>query len=74
MNTQMTDEQIAAKYLERIERTAAKEGKAAGIQRGVAMLMSWTIGREFGESTESYFARNPEKKMFAEMFNAWRTR
>jgi hypothetical protein len=74
MTGELTNEQIAAKYMERIERTTAKEGKAAGIQRGTAMLMSWTIGREFGETVDSYFARNPEKKKFAEMFNAWRTR
>ena len=54
-------------YIERIEKHAAKYGKESAIERGRQMVGSWILGREFGESCESFFARNP----LMEEFNVW---
>ena len=59
-------------YQARILRTYAQRGKQEAIQRGVSILMSHSLGREFGETCESHDAKHPEITAFREWFNAWR--
>lgn len=47
-------------YIETIKKHEAKWGKESAIQRASRWLCSLTLGREFGETVESYNARNPQ--------------
>jgi len=58
-------------YVERIEKHAAKYGKESAIERGRKMVGSWVLGREFGETSESFFARNPLMAEFIAWFNGF---
>ena len=74
----MTKEQINAKYGKesmeaRILRTELLDGRAKAIERGTSYLMSRTLGRGFGESCESFDARQPESyRQFVKWFNEYR--
>ena len=74
----MTKEEINTKYGKdsmeaRILRTELLEGRAKAIQRGVAYLCSNVLGRDFGESGESWEARQSEShKAFVKWFNQYR--
>ena len=58
-------------YQERIEQHAAKHGRASAIERARAMVCSWVLGREFGESVESFYVRHPEYAEFETWFKDW---
>ena len=61
-------------YIERIEKHAERNGKQSAIERGRTMICGWTLGREFGESSEAYFARNPLYVEFEKWFEQWQER
>lgn len=58
-------------YIERIEKHAAKWGKDSAIERGRRMVCSWVLGREFGETFESFLARNPDMAEFQAWFKGF---
>jgi len=59
-------------YQSRILRTFTQRGKQEAIQRGVSILMSYSLGRDFGESCASHDEKHPEIIAFRQWFNTWR--
>lgn len=51
-------------YIERFENWVSQVGQEKAIQRATENLSSFIIGRNFGESVQSYFDRNPDKKEY----------
>jgi hypothetical protein len=58
-------------YIERIEKHSAKWGKESAVERGRRMICSWTLGREFGETCDAFFARNPDMAEFQAWFKGF---
>ena len=54
-----------------LERTVAQEGMPAARHRATSILASRVLGREFGESVESYYARRPDLAREKAAIDAW---
>ena len=56
-------------WIKKVLDTDAKSGRAKAIERGRGIAMSLSLGREFGETMESFQARKPE---VAEFYQFWK--
>lgn len=57
-------------WISKVLETEAKRGKEKAIERGQSIAMSLCLGREFGETMDSYSSRKPE---VAEFYRFWET-
>lgn len=55
-------------WIKKVLETERKYGKDKATERGLGIAMSLSLGREFGETFESYESRNPE---IAEFYKFW---
>jgi len=59
-------------YIAEITKTEQKYGRAKAIERASRWLCSLCLGRDFGETADSYYARNPDIAEFSAWFKAYR--
>ena len=57
-------------YIQRIENMPNKE---EAVNRGKAMVCSWTLGRDFNETCDSFFARHSMMAEFIAWFERFQT-
>lgn len=67
------DSEASNGWIRKVLETESKRGKQAAIERGRSISMSLSLGRDFGESVESYAKRNPDAGEFFTWFKQYQS-